>query len=75
MSKIKIRFNTQDTDGLFPWRIFIDDEQFLASDIEIETFAQGERSIEDNVVKWNIVCFGDVKWSGSRATVVPSDKV
>lgn len=69
MSKIKIRFNTKDTDGSFPWRIFIDDKEFLASDIEIKGTAVGEKSIENDVVKWNIVCIGTVVWDNNKITI------
>ena len=69
MSKIKIRFNTKDTDGSLPWRIFIDDKEFLASDIEIKGTAVGKKSIENGVVKWNIVCIGTVIWDGTKAKI------
>jgi hypothetical protein len=69
LSKIKIRFNTKDTDGSFPWRIFIDDKEFLASDIEIKGTAVGEKSIENDVVKWNIVCIGTVVWDNNKITI------
>jgi len=69
LSKIKIRFNTKDTDGSFPWRVFIDDKEFLASDIEIKGTAIGEKSIENDVVKWNIVCIGTVVWDNNKITI------
>lgn len=75
MNKIKIRYNTQDTDGSSPWRIFVDDNQFLASELEIKGFAQGEKSIENGVTKWNIVCFGSLTWINSKAVITSLDKV
>jgi hypothetical protein len=75
LSKIKIRFNTKNTDGFLPWRVFIDDQEFLASEIKILGEAVGEKSIENGVIKWNISCYGDVKWQGNEAIVVSKDEV
>jgi hypothetical protein len=70
MSHIQVRFNTHNNGGLLPWRIFIDGEEFLASQIEIIGVVKGELSYEGEVQKYNIACDGEVTWDGTIAKVV-----
>ena len=72
MSKIKIRFNTKDETGDFPWRVFVDDKHFLASNVEINGFSYGEKSVESGIEKWNIVCDGTVVWIDNKAIIQAS---
>lgn len=69
MSHIQIRFNTKNNGGPLPWRVFIDDEEFLASQVIIKGTVFGESSYEGDVQKYNIACIGKVRWSGSVANI------
>lgn len=66
---IQVRFNTKDKSGLLPWRVIVDGEEQLASHVEIFGYAFGEKSIVDSTDKYNIACFGRVRWVGNRAII------
>jgi hypothetical protein len=66
---IQVRFNTKNDGGPLPWRIFIEDEQFLASHVNISGGVFGELSYEGDVQKYNLACTGRVTWDGTVANI------
>ena len=69
LSHIQIRFNTKNNGGPLPWRLFIDGEEYLASQVEITGFVFGESSYEGDVQKYNVACVGRVAWAGTGAKI------
>jgi len=72
--KILIRFNTKwEEDSLKRnWRVLINGEEFLASDIIV--YVPSSTTVEDiaqGVTKWHILCRGHVHWNGNIANIKP----
>ena len=62
MNKIKIRFNTEwkeEARNQLFWRVLIDDEEFLASDIEINVPVKTIAHTIKGIKKWSICCKSD----------------
>lgn len=66
---IQIRYNTKDVDNKLPWRVFVDGVETLASQVHVKGSLSGESSLDGKVVKWNLACYGKIKWNGSVATI------
>jgi len=66
---IQIRYNTKDVGNKLPWRVFVDGTETLASQVYVKGFLRGESSLDGKVVKWNLACYGKIKWNGSVATI------
>ena len=65
----QIRYNTKVGDGDLVWRIIIDGEETLASNIEIRGYTYGESSVVDGERKMNIACDGKIYWYGTHASI------
>jgi hypothetical protein len=65
----QIRYNTKAGEGDLVWRIIIDGEETLASNIEIRGYTYGESSVVDGERKMNIACDGKIYWHGTRASI------
>lgn len=66
---IQIRYNTKNEGGPLVWRVIINNEEKLASFIEINGRTYGEETLEDGVRKMNMACDGRVSWIGTRAFI------
>ncbi len=67
---IKIRFNT-DKDkvdkSLFPWRVIINNVEFLAEKVTIQTKSWTTLDeVSPGILKWHITCAGDVQWDDQQ---------
>lgn len=71
---IQIRYNTKDVDNKLPWRVFVDGIEHLASQVYVKGFLYGESSLDGKVIKWNMACYGKIKWDGSVATIKTKSK-
>jgi hypothetical protein len=65
----QIRFNTNVGDGELVWRVIADDQEFLASGIEIHGYMYGEASFVNGARKLNIACDGKISWNGTEAII------
>lgn len=71
MNKYVIRFNQQHNESELCWKVFEKDAMFLAKDVIIKVPSFTERSHEDPP-HWNIVCFGQLNWSGNIVIITES---
>ena len=70
---ILIRYNTKALDGdPLIWRVFVNGQENLASEITISGYCQSEASKEGEVVKYNIGCMGRVRWDKTHANIITS---
>jgi hypothetical protein len=72
-AEILIRFNTKNNGTPLIWRIFIDNEEFLASKLSLIGKFHDIISLEGDVKKYNISCRGHVKWNNTEATIVSNN--
>jgi len=73
--KILIRFNTKaETDDKLVWRIFINGVEHLASGFEVEGYIYDQVSNENDILKFNIGCYGRVRWRGTKAFIITANK-
>lgn len=71
MNKYTIRFNrSRGEPGRgsieHAWRIFENNQEYIAKNVEINVPSKGERTGED----WSIVCFGSMSINKETSTVV-----
>ena len=66
---IQIRYNTKNEGGPLVWRVIVNNQESLASFVEINGHTYGEETIEDGVRKMNIACDGKVSWTGTKAVI------
>lgn len=71
MKELKIRFNTENTDGVMVWRVLIDGKEHLASNVNIITPSYTTKdTLEDGRVKWHISAkYDELVWNGDKLTV------
>lgn len=67
---IQIRYNTKVGNGNLVWRVIVDNEEKLASAVEIHGYAYGESSFVNGEQKMNIACDGKVYWHGDHAEII-----
>jgi hypothetical protein len=68
---IIIRFNTKaENNDPFVWRIFVNGVENLATGFEINGYAHDVRSLDGEIVKYNVGCKGRVRWDGTRAVII-----
>ena len=60
MNKYYIRFNTKHGDSDLVWRVIENGTEVLVRNIDIRVPTIGESTLEGDVVKWNIVCHGNM---------------
>ena len=68
-SHIQIRYNTKNNGNGLVWRIIVDGEEHLATDVAIRGYAYGETSHVDGEAKLNIACDGHIQWIGTFAEI------
>lgn len=66
---IQIRYNTKNNGNGLVWRIIVDGQENLATDIVIHGYVYGETSHVDGEVKLNIACDGNIVWRGTFAEI------
>lgn len=71
MKELKIRFNTENTDGVLVWRVLIDGKEHLASNINILTPSNTTKdTLEDGRIKWHIsAIYSELIWNNHQLTV------
>lgn len=73
--EIMIRFNTKaEPNNNLVWRIFINGVEHLASGFEIEGYAYDKISDENGITKFNLACFGRVRWRATKAIIIAANK-
>lgn len=73
--EIILRFNTKAESGNpLVWRVFVNGTENLASGFEVHGYMYDITSYEHDVKKYNVGCKGRVRWEGTRAIIIASDK-
>ena len=69
--EIYIRFNTKNSgpDDPMVWRVFVNDEERLASSVDIYGWVYDKVTYENGVKKLNIACTGRIHWNGTRVEI------
>lgn len=60
MNKYYIRYNTKHGPSDLVWRVFENGSEFLVRNIDIRVPVIGAPTTEDEIVKWNIDCSGNM---------------
>lgn len=70
MKDLKIRFNTENTDGILVWRVLIDGEEHFASiDIQVPSYTSKDILL-DGRVKYHItVNYTHLIWEENRLII------
>ena len=72
---IILRFNTKAEEGNpLVWRVFVNEQQMLASSFEIHGYVYDVESFENGIKKLNVGCKGRVRWDGSKAIIFACKK-
>lgn len=68
---VSIRYNNMDTDGTTPWRVVVNDVEYLTSDVKINIFTTTESvDIPDVGKKYRIGCMANkVIFENNIATI------
>lgn len=73
MNDVKIRYNTLCDDDVLYWRIIINGEEFICSDVEINCKSHTTKDVvfdkirNQNVTKHHISCNPDtIQWVGNK---------
>lgn len=66
---VQVRFNTKANGSPLVWRVIVDEQEYLAEDVEIIGKCYGEKSIVNDETKYNIACNGIVTWDGNKAII------
>lgn len=71
MKELKIRFNTENTDGILVWRVLIDGSEHLARHVVLTTPSYTTKDIlPDGRVKWHISTkYKELVWEGHQLTI------
>ena len=69
MNKYHIRFNTQHGESDLVWRIFENDKEYLVKSFKITCTTFDEITIENDVKKWNLCCYGNMTIHEDVATI------
>ncbi len=71
-NRILVRFNTkheQDT-GHRKWRVLVDGDEKLADHVKITVPCETIMEEVGSVEKYHFLCYGEVRWDGTVATIV-----
>lgn len=72
---IIVRFNTKAEQGdPLVWRIFVNGVETLASGFEINGYVYDVKSLDGEVVKYNVGCKGRLRWDGTKALIITMKK-
>jgi hypothetical protein len=69
MKKYWIRYNTQHGNSDLVWRIIYDSEEVLVKNIKLKVPSFSDTTIENNIVKYNIACYGKLTIENNEATI------
>jgi len=69
MNKYYIRYNTQHEDTDLVWRVICNNTEVLVKSIQILVPSFGDTTVENNITKYNIACFGELKIENDEATI------
>ena len=73
--EILLRFKTDATDDSpLVWRVFINGVENLASGFEVQGYVCDKISLRGDVKKYNLHCFGRVRWIGTKAVILATKK-
>jgi hypothetical protein len=69
VNKYHIRFNTQHAGSGLVWRIFENGQEHLVKGFKITAPTFSETTVEHDVEKWNVCCYGYMTVSDDVATI------
>lgn len=69
MNTYHIRYNTKHGDSDYVWRVFENGVEYLVKQIDIRVPVYGEKTIENDICKWNIACKGLMRIDNAVAII------
>ena len=69
MNKYHIRFNTGHNGSDLVWRVFENGQEYLVKSFKITAPMFDEVTVEDNITKWNVCCYGYMTIKDSVAII------
>jgi len=69
MKKYYVRYNTKHGNSNLVWRVISEDQEILVKNIKLMVPCFGDTTIENNIVKYNLACYGELLVNNDEAVI------